>query len=127
MSSNHHTRFPVDESGQAHDRAGSPAEAGRRKRADDTPCDADAEFTRVARATKMGEVAISLASEVNETLAAIVTNAETCLLWLAKDKPDLGRARKAAERIVRDGHQASDVVKSLRTMLQDQERPRDSE
>jgi signal transduction histidine kinase len=63
------------------------------------------------------EWAASIAHEVNQPLAAIVTNAESCLAWLGKEQPDLDRARKAAERIVRTGHHASDVVRSIRAML----------
>ena len=63
------------------------------------------------------EWAASFAHEVNQPLAAIVTNAESCLAWLGKEQPDLDRARKAAERIVRTGHHASDVVQSIRAML----------
>jgi signal transduction histidine kinase len=63
------------------------------------------------------EWAASFAHEVNQPLAAIVTNAESCLAWLGKEQPDLDRARKAAERIVRTGHHASGVVRSIRAML----------
>jgi signal transduction histidine kinase len=63
------------------------------------------------------EWAASIAHEVNQPLAAIVTSAESCLAWLGKEQPDLDRARKAAERIVRTGHQASDVVRSIGAML----------
>ena len=63
------------------------------------------------------DAARSIAHEVNETLAAMVMNAECCLLWLGKERPDLERARKAAERIVRNGHDAGDVVRSIRARL----------
>ncbi|HEV7716716.1 MAG TPA: hypothetical protein VGO53_14055 [Steroidobacteraceae bacterium] len=77
---------------------------------------ADESGTLAGRAT-MADAAGSIAHEVNETLAAMVTNAECCLLWLGKERPDLERARKAAERIVRNGHDASDVVRSIRARL----------
>lgn len=69
-----------------------------------------------ARLMTMGELAASIAHEVNQPLMAIVTNAEACLLWLAKDKPNLDEARGAAERIVRNGHHAGDVVKTIRAL-----------
>jgi signal transduction histidine kinase len=47
---------------------------------------------------------------------AIVTNAETCLRWLESDRPDLDEARQAAERIVRNGHRAADILRSIRGM-----------
>jgi signal transduction histidine kinase len=65
----------------------------------------------------LDEWVASMAHEVNQPLAAMVTNAESCLAWLGKDQPDLDRARKAAERIVRTGRHASDVVQGIRAML----------
>jgi signal transduction histidine kinase len=53
---------------------------------------------------------------VNQPLAAIVTNAETCLRWLAHDTPDLDEARRAAERIVNNGHRAGDIIKGIRAL-----------
>jgi signal transduction histidine kinase len=64
-----------------------------------------------------GELAASLAHEINQPLAAMVTSAETCLRWLGKDRPDVERARKAAERIVRDGNHAGNVIRSIRMLL----------
>ncbi|MEJ1962959.1 MAG: ATP-binding protein [Gammaproteobacteria bacterium] len=67
----------------------------------------------------IGELAASIAHEVNQPLCAIVTSAECCLRWLDSEKPNLDMVRKAAQRIVRDGHHASDVIHSVRTMLGD--------
>ncbi len=53
--------------------------------------------------------------EVTQPLAAIVTNADSCLLWLAKDEPNIEKARKVAERIVKNGHRAADLIRSIRT------------
>jgi len=69
------------------------------------------------RMTVMGELAAALAHEVNQPLAAMVTSAEACLLWLERDRPDLDNARKAAQRIVRDGHHAGSVIRGIRTLL----------
>src|SRR6185295_10146697 len=65
----------------------------------------------------MEQLAESIAHEVNQPLAAIVVNAESCLLWLDKPQPDLAMARKAAERIIRNGRHASEVIRSVRAML----------
>jgi signal transduction histidine kinase len=70
----------------------------------------------------MGDLAASIAHEVNQPLAAIVVNAECCLLWLEKETPDLEMARKAAQRIVRNGQHASQVVRSMRSLLGDASR-----
>ena len=65
----------------------------------------------------MSEVIVSIAHEVNQPLTAIVANAESCLSWLAMDAPDTARARKEAERIVRDGYRASAVLNGLRALM----------
>jgi signal transduction histidine kinase len=65
----------------------------------------------------MGELIASIAHEVNQPLAAIVANAESCLSWLGADQPDMVRVRQAAERIIRNGHHASAVLNSIRTLL----------
>ena len=64
----------------------------------------------------MGQLTASIAHEINQPLAAIITNADACLLWLEADRPDLEEARQAATRIVRNGHRAGDIVKSVRAL-----------
>jgi signal transduction histidine kinase len=74
---------------------------------------AQAELHHSARLATMGELAASIAHEVNQPLMAAVTNAATCLLWLENDRPDLEEARKAAERVIENGHHAGAVVRSI--------------
>jgi signal transduction histidine kinase len=69
------------------------------------------------RAMTARELVASIAHEVNQPLAAIVANAESCLSWLGADQPDMARVRHAAERIVRNGHHASAVLSSIRALL----------
>jgi signal transduction histidine kinase len=64
----------------------------------------------------MGELAASIAHEINQPLGAIVTNANACLRWLNRDKPDLDEAREAISRIARDGMRAGDVIRGLRAL-----------
>jgi predicted ATPase/signal transduction histidine kinase/GAF domain-containing protein len=78
---------------------------------------AQLELAHVTRLTTMGELAASIAHEINQPLAAMVTWAEASQHLLAKEPPDLAAARKAAESIVRDGRQAADVLQSIRGML----------
>ena len=78
--------------------------------------DAQADLARVTRMTTMGELVASIAHEVNQPLMAIVTNADTCLSWIASDTPQLDEVRKAAERIVADGHRAGDIIKTIRAL-----------
>jgi len=73
-------------------------------------------LARMARLMTLGELTVSIAHEVSQPLMAIVTNAAACLRWLADDGFDLGEARLAAERIVKDGHRAGDVIASIRAL-----------
>ena len=91
------------------------------KQAEEALQKARAELAHVARLTTMGEFAASIAHELNQPLMAIVTSAETCLLRLAKERPELDKAQEAAERVVRNGHRAARVVKSIRAMIQNSE------
>ena len=66
--------------------------------------------------SSMGELTASLAHEVNQPIAASITNANTCLRWLSRDQPDLEEARAAASRIVQDGRRASEIVNRVRQL-----------
>ncbi len=88
-----------------------------RKRAEQALLDTQTELAGVARLTTMGELAASIAHEVNQPLAAIVTNANACLRWLGSGRPNLQETREAVERIVEDGHRASDVIRRIRALL----------
>ena len=70
-----------------------------------------------SRLTTMGELAASIAHEINQPLTGVVSSGNACLRWLANDKPNLEGARRAAERIVKDAHRASEIIRSLRTMV----------
>ena len=76
-----------------------------------------AELARVARITTMGEMAASIAHEINQPLAAIVNNANASLRWLDRDPPNIDRARSALQNIVGDGERVSEVIRSVRAML----------
>ncbi len=75
-----------------------------------------ADLERASRLSTMGQLTVSIAHEINQPLAAIITNADACLLWLEADRPDLEEARQAAARIVRNGHRAGDIIKSVRSL-----------
>jgi C4-dicarboxylate-specific signal transduction histidine kinase len=79
------------------------------------------ELTRVARMTIMGELAASIAHEVNQPLAAVVTNANAALRWLAMSPPNLDEARTAVHRIASDGTRASEVIKRVRALIKKRE------
>jgi hypothetical protein len=65
----------------------------------------------------VGELSASIAHEVNQPLTAVVSNGNACLRWLSAQPPNLGKAREAAERIVRDGKEAAEVVRRIRALF----------
>ena len=75
------------------------------------------ELSRVSRVTSLGVLTASIAHEVNQPLAGIITNASTCLRMLASDPPNLDGARETARRAIRDGNRASDVIARLRALF----------
>jgi PAS domain S-box-containing protein len=79
---------------------------------------AQADLARVSRATTMGELTVSLAHEVNQPIAATVTDATTCLRWLAGDNPNIEEARAAAMRIVKDVKRAGEIMTRIRQLFQ---------
>ena len=75
----------------------------------------EADLAHINRVNMMGELATALAHEIKQPIAASITSANACLRWLARDPPDLERARAAATRIERDGNRATDVINRLRS------------
>jgi PAS domain S-box-containing protein len=71
---------------------------------------AQADLARISRVNTMGELTASLAHEVNQPIAAAVTDANTCLRWLARDHPDVEEAREAASRSVKDATRAAEII-----------------
>jgi len=78
---------------------------------------AQADLAHISRVTTMGELTASLAHEINQPIAAAITNANACLRWLARDDPDLEEAREAAARIVKDGRRAADIISRIRLLF----------
>ena len=114
----HTVGHPVfNESSELTEFIGVVMDTTERTRSEEALREAQAELTRVARATTMGELTASIAHEVNQPLAAVVANANACLRWLNAKTPDLDEARAAAQRIVRDGNRASDVIARIRGFL----------
>jgi len=100
------------------------AEMDRRQRAEHERQEAEkalrlaqGELAHVVRVTTMGELAGSIAHEVNQPLTAVVTNANACLRWMAASPPNLSEARDSVTRIVRDADRASEVIRRIRGLL----------
>ncbi len=75
------------------------------------------ELAHIARVMSLGILTASIAHEVNQPLAGIITNAETCLQMLDDNPPDIEGARETALRSIRDGNRASDVIARLRSLF----------
>jgi PAS domain S-box-containing protein len=74
-------------------------------------------LSRATRTATVGEFAGSIAHEINQPLAAVVTNGHACLRWLTNQPPDLDKAYEAAQRIVRDGKDAGEIVRRIRALF----------
>ena len=79
------------------------------------------ELAYVSRATSLGVLTASIAHEVNQPLAGIITNAGTCVRMLGADPPDVDGARETARRTIRDGNRAADVMTRLRALFSKKE------
>jgi C4-dicarboxylate-specific signal transduction histidine kinase len=75
------------------------------------------DLAHVNRVTTMGELTASLAHEVNQPIAAALTDANTCVRWLTRDHPDLEEARQAASRMVRDATRAAEIISRIRLLF----------
>jgi PAS domain S-box-containing protein len=87
-----------------------------RKRAEEAWNKAQSDLARVTRVMTMGELAASIAHEVNQPIAGVVINASACLRCLAADPPNLEEAREDARRIIRDGERAGKVISRIRAL-----------
>ena len=88
-----------------------------RKRAEEALSKAQTELAHITRVMTMGELAASIAHEINQPLAAVVTNGNACMRWLTRSQPDLEEARETVQRIIRDGMRASEVIANIRSLL----------
>ena len=76
-----------------------------------------ADLAHASRMTAMGELTASLAHEVNQPITAAVNGASTCIRWLAREDPDIGEAREAAQGVIRNAKRAADIINRIRSIL----------
>ncbi len=95
---------------------GLRAEIGERQRAQEALQKAQAELAHVSRLMTLGELTASISHEVNQPIAAIVTNGQICLRLLALETPRPDDMRTTVERIVRDANRASEVIQRIRAL-----------
>lgn len=101
------------------------SEIVEREAAQDGLTKAQAQIARIARITTMGELAASIAHELNQPLGSIVMSGDACLHWLAAKPHDLEEVQQAVEAIIRDGTRASAVLVRTRGLLRRGERLRE--
>jgi PAS domain S-box-containing protein len=82
---------------------------------------ARSELFQVSRVMALNALTASIAHEVNQPLAGIITNASTCLRMLGGDPPNLDGTRESVRRILRDGNRAADVITRLRELFSHKE------
>lgn len=88
-----------------------------RKNAQEKLRRAEIQLSRAMQAATVGELAAAIAHEVNQPLAAVVTNGQVCLRWLSAAPPDVAKAQETVERIVRDGKEAGQIVHRIRALF----------
>jgi PAS domain S-box-containing protein len=96
---------------------GAVQDVTERRLADQALAKVRAELAYVSRVTSLGVFAASIAHEVNQPLAGIVTNSGTCLRMLGASPADVDGAREAARRTIRDGERAAEVIARLRGLF----------
>lgn len=96
---------------------GAVTDVTARKRAEAELHEAQTNLAHVTRVTALGELAASIAHEVNQPLAAVVANAAACLRWLNRAAPDLNEARGAVRSIISDGNRAGEVIQRVRALV----------
>jgi PAS domain S-box-containing protein len=114
----HHVGKPSFETaGQVVEYIGVTMDETDRIRASAAAQEAQAELARVARLTTMGELAASIAHEINQPLAAVIASGNAALRWLARAEPNLQEAKEALSAVVKEGNRASDVIGRVRALL----------
>jgi PAS domain S-box-containing protein len=97
--------------------SGIAADVTDDKRAEEALAKATSELAHVTRVTTIGQLAASIAHEVNQPLAAIVANAAACELWLGAEPSETAKVRGALKSIVADGQRASEVIGRIRALM----------
>jgi PAS domain S-box-containing protein len=107
----------LDDTGRALKWFGTNTDVEDQRRAQEALEQAQAELARVTRVTTLGELAASIAHEINQPLAAIIADAHACLNWLRGSGNDVDNVREALGAIVSDGNRAAQVLIRIRALL----------
>ena len=106
-----------DASGRPRSLFGTTQDITERKRAEEALREVQMELTHANRVTTIGQLTASVAHEVNQPIAAAVTNAQAALRWLGAQPPDLEEVRQALGRIIKNGGRAGDVIGRIRALI----------
>ena len=96
---------------------GAVTDITERKRAEEALRQTQATLAHVTRLTTLGEITASIAHEVNQPLAAAITDSKTCLRWLERNPPNVEKARAAASRSFEDATRAASIINRIRTLF----------
>jgi PAS domain S-box-containing protein len=88
-----------------------------KRRVEEALREARDDLTRVTRLTAMGQLSASIAHEINQPLTAVAANSDTCLYWLSREEPVLGKARAAAQRLAKDARRASEIIARIKALM----------
>jgi PAS domain S-box-containing protein len=113
----HATAHAVPDASGGIEFVGAVTDITARKQAEEKLHEAQAELAHVARVTALGELAASIAHEVNQPLAAVVAHAAACRRWLDRDPPNLEEARGTVQSIIKDGNRAGEVIQHVRALV----------
>jgi C4-dicarboxylate-specific signal transduction histidine kinase len=91
-------------------------EIAERRNAEERAHRTQAQLAHLNRVSTMGELATSIAHEVNQPLMAVVVNGDSCLHWLDRERPDLPEARAAVRRMVSESGRASAIIARIRAL-----------
>jgi K+-sensing histidine kinase KdpD len=88
-----------------------------KQRIEETLRHTQARLSRATQIATVAELAASIAHEISQPLSAVVVNGQACTQWLSAEPPNMANARLAAERIVRDGNDAGEIVRRIRALF----------
>src|SRR6267142_4910125 len=112
----HATAHAVTDASGGVEFVGAVTDVTAHKQAEVELHEAQTNLAHVTRVTALGEMAASIAHEVNQPLAAVVTNAAACLRWLDREPANLKEARGTLQSIVKDGNRAGEVIQRVRAL-----------
>jgi PAS domain S-box-containing protein len=96
---------------------GANTEIEDRRRAEEALRRAQARLARATHHAEMSELSALIAHEISQPLSAVLANGPACQRWLDAEPPNVGRARLSAERIIRDGKSAAQIVRRIRALI----------